>query len=108
MKDALPPPIAAYFAANAVFDLIGMIEPFAGDAVVFDEGVKHEGRDAIKDWIQSATIGNKAIFTPEQQKDVADQVVVDGKVAGEFPGSPISLTFRFTLQNARIIKLEIQ
>ena len=34
----LPPPIAAYVKANAQLDVDGMLQPFAADAVLRDNG----------------------------------------------------------------------
>lgn len=107
MTEDLPPPVAAYAAANARLDADGMLAAFAGDAVVQDEGARHQGREAIRAWIQTATIGVRAIFTPETWREDGGTVVVEGPVAGDFPGSPIRLTFRFAFVDDLIRRLEI-
>ncbi len=100
-------PIAAYLEANARFDAEAMLAPFAEDATVIDEKRTHEGRDALRAWIEEATIGNRAVATPlSVAPDGADRVMV-AEVAGAFPGSPVTLTFRFTLAGGRIARLEI-
>lgn len=107
MTEDLPPPVAAYAAANARLDADGMLAAFAWDAVVQDEGARHEGREAIRAWIQTATIGAQAIFTPKTWREDGETVVVEGPVEGDFPGSPIRLTFRFALTGGLIRRLEI-
>jgi hypothetical protein len=103
----LPAPIAAYVQANARLDAEGMLAPFAQDAVVRDDGGHHAGREEIRSWIRSATIDSRAIFTPEDWREEGGQILVEGPTAGNFPGSPIRLTFRFRLIGAAIAGLEI-
>ncbi len=43
MPDALPPPIAAYLAANARLDLDAMLAPFASDAFLRDNDDVYRG-----------------------------------------------------------------
>jgi hypothetical protein len=107
MTNALPASIAAYAAANARLDAEGMLAPFARDAVVRDDGGRHVGHDEIRTWINSATIGVRAVFTPETWREEGGRVIVEGPTAGDFPGSPIRFTFRFTLRDGAIAVLEI-
>lgn len=107
MSLELPPPIAAYVAANARLDADGMLAAFAPDAVVFDEQERREGKAEIQAWIQSATIASRAIFTPDACHQEDGVVVAEGPTAGDFPGSPIRFTFRFTHENGAIAALEI-
>lgn len=107
MSLELPPPIAAYVAANARLDAAGMLAAFAADAVVFDEQERRVGKAEIQAWIQSATIASRAVFTPNACRQGGGVVVVEGPTAGDFPGSPIHFTFRFTLENGAIAALEI-
>lgn len=103
----LPNPIAAYMAASARLDADAILAPFAADAVVRDERQSHRGRDAIRAWIVDAALGNAAVPTPVAiARDGGDHVVT-AKVSGSFPGSPITLAFRFTLAGDRIVALEI-
>jgi len=106
-KAPLPAPVAAYFAANPGFDVEGMLAPFAADAVVADENRRHAGTTAIRAWIEEATIGNRAVFTPEAWREEGGRLVVEGTVAGTFPGSPVRLACRFTLAGGRIAALDI-
>ena len=107
MTDDLPTPIAAYAAANARLDADGMLAPFAPDAVVRDDCGRHAGHDGIRAWIDSATMAAKAVFTPETWHDENGRVIVEGPTAGDFPGSPIRFTFRFTLRDGAIAALDV-
>jgi len=49
----------------------------------------------------------KAIFTPDAVRHEGGQVVVEGPAHGDFKGSPIRFTYRFTLENDAIKALEI-
>ena len=61
----LPPPLQRYFDANAALDLDAMVAPFAETAIVQDESRVHEGKDAIRAWIQQASIAASAIAAPK-------------------------------------------
>jgi len=85
MPTELPPQIAAYVAANARLDAEGMLSAFAPDAVVFDEQRRRAGRAEIQDWIQSATIASRAIFTTDACRQ--DDGVVVVSVGGDGSGT---------------------
>lgn len=102
----LPKPIAAYFTADTGdSDALGAC--FTENAVVKDEGHTYQGRAAIKQW--KADVSAKFQYTTEliacEQKD--GKFVVTGKIAGNFPGSPVVLRFFFGLEANRIASLEI-
>ena len=107
MAPALPAPIAAYVEANVRLDVDGMLEPFAADAVVHDNGAVHHGLAGIRTLLEEAVVPAKAIFTPDTVRHENGQVVVEGPAHGDFPGSPIRFTYRFTLDNDAITTLEI-
>ena len=107
MTPALPTPVAEYVEANAQLDLDGMLKPFAADAVVRDISVVHQGHAEIRALLEEAVIPAKAIFTPDTVRHEDGQVVVEGPAHGDFPGSPIWFTYRFTLENDAIKTLEI-
>lgn len=103
----LPKPIADYVRANAELDLDGMLKPFANDAVLLDSGIRHEGRAELQALFDGAVIGAKAIFTPDSIRHENGRVVVEGLAHGDFKGSPIRFTYRFTLEDGAIKALEI-
>lgn len=107
MSIELPKPIADYVEANARLDVDGMLKPFAADAVILDNGHPHEGRAEVRTLLEEAVVGAKAIFTPDTARHEDGQVVVEGPAHGDFTGSPIRFTYRFTLENNAIKALEI-
>ena len=103
----LPSPIAAYVSANARLNITAMLQPFAADAVLRDNGAVFRGHAEIKGLFDEAVIPVKAIFTPDTVRHEGGQVVVEGPAHGDFKGSPIRFTYRFTLENDAIKALEI-
>src|SRR5690349_1005343 len=93
----LPPQIHAYFDADRRADEAALIQAFAADAVVVDDGHTHIGRAAIGAWWR----GSQAKYQPAVELVDArldgDADVVRGRVSGNFPGSPVVLTFSFRL-----------
>lgn len=85
----------------------GMLKPFADDTVVSDNGGRHEGHAELRTLFEDAVLPAKAIFTPASVRYEDDQVVVEGPAHGDFKGSPIRFTYRFTLENDTIKALEI-
>jgi ketosteroid isomerase-like protein len=108
MTPALPKPIADFVAANAQLNVDGMLKPFAADVVVLDNGGRYEGHAALRTLFEEAVVPVKAIFTPDTVRHDHGQVVVEGPAHGDFPGSPIRFTYRFSLENDVITALEIR
>lgn len=102
----LPKPIADFVAANARLDLEGMLKPFLPDAVFIDNGKHHDGLTEIRRLLRDEAIAVKAIFEPDTVRREAGDVVLEGPAHGEFPGSPLRFTYRFTLVNDSIKTLE--
>lgn len=107
MTPELPKPIADYVAANARLDVDDTLKPFAANAVAHDMGKSHRGHSELRSWFEQEVIAVKAIFTPDTVRHDNADVVVEGPAHGDFKGSPIRFTFRFTLENDAIQALEI-
>lgn len=103
----LPKPIATYVEANARLDAQGMLKAFAPDAVMHDEGRAHSGHTEILALIQKNIIALQAIFAPDTLREEDGYVIVEGPTSGNFRGSPLRFTFRFTLENDLITTLEV-
>ena len=102
----LPEPIAAYFAA-AQNNTEAFAHCFTAQAVVKDDGHTHTGIDAIKAWQDAASVQYNATTTPFAVEREDGLQVVRTHVAGNFPGSPVDLTYRFRLERGLIASLEI-
>jgi ketosteroid isomerase-like protein len=106
MSMELPKPIADYVAANARLDIDGMLKPFLRDAVFIDNGKHFDGLAAIRQLFEHEVIPVKAIFTPDSAREESGDVIVEGPAHGDFPGSPLRFTYRFTLVQGAIKTLE--
>ncbi|OYW47272.1 MAG: hypothetical protein B7Z08_05340 [Sphingomonadales bacterium 32-68-7] len=106
MSMHLPKPIADYVEANVRLDIEGMLRPFLSDAVFIDNGKRFEGQAAIRQLFEEEVIPVKAVFTPDTVREEDGAVVVEGPAHGDFPGSPLRFTYRFTLAHGAIKTLE--
>lgn len=106
MSMDLPKPIADYVEANARLDLDGMLKPFRPDAVFIDNGKHFDGQAAIRRLFEEEVMPVKAIFTPDAIRNDGGDVIVEGPAHGDFPGSPLRFTYRFTLVDGVIKTLE--
>lgn len=106
MSLALPKPIAEFVESNARLDVEGMLKPFLPDAVFIDNGKHFEGQAAIRQLFDEEVVPVKAIFSPDTIREEHGQVVVEGPAHGNFPGSPLRFTYRFTLAHGAIKVLE--
>ena len=107
MLPALPKPIADYVKANAQLDVDGMLKPFASDALFLDNRRRYEGQAELRALFEEAVVAVKAIFTPDAVRHDNGQVIVEGPAHGDFAGSPIRFTYRFTLENNAIKTLDV-
>lgn len=103
---SLPAAIAAHFAADPS-DGASVATCFTEDAVVVDEARTHVGRAAIIRWKQETAAKFSYTSTPLAVRDDEGRLTVVARVSGTFPGSPIDLTYRFTLAESLIAHLEI-
>ena len=102
----LAKPIADYIEANTRLDIDGMLKPFLPDAAFIDNGKHFDGLAAIRQLFEKEVIPVKAIFSPETVREEDGDVVLEGPAYGDFPGSPIRFTYRFTLAHDAIKTLE--
>ena len=96
-----------YFAATNRHDVTGMIADLAVDAVVKDERLEHRGIPAIREWMNETIRKYKFKAEPTQVARENDRTAVSVTVSGDFPGSPIVLTYWFKLDGQKIARLEI-
>jgi hypothetical protein len=108
MPADLPAPIAAYIAAANAHDAEACAACFATDAVVRDEGRERRGTAEIRAWKAEVSARYRPVVEVLEVAGSDGRTVVTGRVAGDFPGSPIELRFAFTLAGGRIARLEIQ
>ncbi len=97
------PSIQNYFDANSATPL----DAFAPDAVVADDGHRYVGHAAIDAWWRDAQAKYQAVTEPLEVNAKDEAHEVRAKVTGQFPGSPITLTFAFQIKDDRIATLRI-
>lgn len=102
----LPVPIAAYFAAEHKPEALARC--FTSRAVMKDDGNTYTGVDAIKAFMAEASARYSATSEPFALEREDGFQVVRAKVTGNFPGSPIVLSYRFRLERGLIASLEIK
>jgi hypothetical protein len=102
----LPAPIAAYFSADRQ-DPEAVARCFTAPAIVKDEGRTHSGLEAIRAWKEAASAKYTYATEPFALRQEEGCHVVAGRVAGNFPGSPVDLQYRFRLERGLIASLEI-
>ena len=103
----LPAPVQAYFDADSAPEGAAPLDAFAPDAAVRDESELHVGHAAIEAWWRAAKIMVRSAAEPLEASVDCDRTTVRAKVTGDFPGSPVVLTFAFQLDGERISALEI-
>ena len=104
----LPRPIEIYFESDKARDADGLATCFATDATVHDEGRTHEGLAAIKAWKSEARRKYEYTVEPLEAAQRDGKTVITARVAGNFPGSPVTLAFIFALERDKIASLEIR
>jgi hypothetical protein len=82
-----------YFAMAPEADTEPYFAQFAADATAEDEGVIHRGIDAIRAWRASVPPVSYAVL---DVRTVDEEHTARAEISGEFPGSPVVLSFRFT------------
>ncbi|MFC4943937.1 nuclear transport factor 2 family protein [Pseudonocardia sp. GCM10023141] len=103
----LPVPVTTYLTTpkSEVGPLLDTL--FAPDAVVHDEGRNHVGIDAIRAWTDAVVAAFTFTRTVTGSAVVGDATVVDTRLEGDFPGSPVDLHHHFTVSGGRISALTI-
>ena len=107
MSISLPKPIAEYFAAEQAGDAARLARCFANDGVVHDEGGTFRGSTAIRDWNAAAREKYHHTVVPISSTVRDGSTIVVGRVAGDFPNSPIELDHIFRLDGDKIALLDI-
>jgi len=101
----LPEPIAAYFAAEHNPEALARC--FTAQAVMRDDGHTYTGVNAITAFMAEASARFSATSVPFSVELDDGVQLVRAKVSGNFPASPIVLTYRFRLERGLIASLEI-
>ncbi len=103
----LPKVIADLVKAQEEFDAEAYAGCFSDTAVVFDEGKIHRGRNEIKSWIGKANQEYRTVMTPIEYTASGQTGMIKAEVSGNFPGSPVTLHYHFSVSDGQIESLKI-
>ncbi|MCB5201209.1 nuclear transport factor 2 family protein [Neorhizobium sp. T786] len=107
MTKPLPHALAAFYAAKNSHDIEGALAQFTTDAIVTDERQTRSGHAEIRAWLEETTrTYNDTAEVLDVEEDEGSHLV-RARVTGTFPGSPVTLSFRYTLCDGQIAQLEI-
>jgi ketosteroid isomerase-like protein len=107
MSAALPRPIQNYIDASNAHDVQSILACFVDDATVRDENTTHRGKIDIERWLRTTIEKYKFQFKPTSVEERENETIVAVQISGTFPGSPISLDYRFARTNDKIASLII-
>lgn len=107
MSLVVPSPIATYFSASNAHDPDAAVACFAPAAQVVDEGETHVGPAAIRAWLVKVYAKYAVTATVTSVTPKGDGHRVAAQVAGNFPGSPATLHYDFSLVDGAITRLSI-
>lgn len=103
----LPAPLPAYFAAKNAREIEAMLACFAEDAIVRDESKDLRGHHAVRAWMTETTRKYGVKIDPKDIEKSDETTTVAALVSGDFPGSPVTLRYRFKIAGSKITRLEI-
>ncbi|MFT3794269.1 nuclear transport factor 2 family protein [Flavobacterium sp.] len=101
----LPKVVAALVQTQNNFDSVAYANCFTETAVVFDEGKTHNGRKEIENWIEKANKAYQATMKPLGYSETEQTLTTE--VSGNFPGSPITMTYHYEFEDGLIQSLKI-
>lgn len=107
MTTLMPESIAGYFATDNQTQPDCLDRFFTPDATVIDEGRIYRGVAMIAAWRREAKTKYQYTVEPMHFTQQGNTVKLVARLAGNFPGSPVELTYRFVLHNGKIAALEI-
>jgi hypothetical protein len=107
----MPAPVAAYVLATNLFDVDGLLDTFAGDAIVNDQLYEYRGLDEIRHWALRDIIGQHTTIHVTKVVQRRTEAVVTAHVDGSYDKrglpDPLVLTFYFSTTGAKIVQLII-
>jgi len=101
----LPNVIKELIKTQNNFDSVAYAKCFTETAVVFDEGRTHNGRKEIEIWIDKANKEYQTTMKPLEYSETENTLKT--LVSGNFPGSPITLTYHYEFEDGLIQSLKI-
>ena len=107
MAIPLPPTVARFIHGSNARDLDAAVACFGEHAVVQDEGQTHRGLAEVRSWQQETEKRFRYTIEPTSLEERDGHTLVRAILAGNFPGSPVVLTYDFQLVEGLIESLRI-
>lgn len=102
-----PEVIEALIAAQNDQDSTAYAACFSETAIVHDEGHTHKGKAEIAAWIADSNEKYHAMMKPLGYEEHDGKATLKAETSGNFPGSPILMTYHLGLSEGRIDSLRI-
>jgi hypothetical protein len=93
--------VEEYFRVAPEVDTAAYFAQFVDDATVEDEGHEYRGIDAIRAWRGEVPPVSYAVGGVTSS---GGEYVAHAEITGEFPGSPVTLAFRFTFTGDGLVQ----
>lgn len=103
----LPQTLKDLLAAQDNFDSEAYADCFSDNAVVYDEGHVHPGKEKIRQWNELSNRKYRPRLEPVHFNSHENKAVLTTRVSGTFEGSPILLDYNFEMTETKIISLTI-
>ena len=103
----LPDIVETYLDSTNRHDINAILACFSTDAVVHDEAHEYQGSRQIRDWIASTIEKYRFQIKLLSVSNEDNQTMAAMEVSGTFPGSPITLDYRFAINGDKISSLTI-
>jgi len=100
-------PIENYIAAANNQDIEAVTACFTDGAVVHDEKQDRQGIAAIRKWAEEVSVKYRPTVEVLSVTRKGSKTVLASRISGDFPNSPLELRYAFTLNGAKIERLEI-
>jgi ketosteroid isomerase-like protein len=107
MKVELPAVVQTYVDSSNRHDVKAILSCFSDGAIVQDEAHEYRGGKEVEDWITTTIEKYRFQIKPLSVSNADAETVVVLEVSGTFPGSPITLDYRFTITGDKISSLTI-
>ncbi|HEX4640814.1 MAG TPA: nuclear transport factor 2 family protein [Chthoniobacterales bacterium] len=107
MKLELPAVVQTYIDSTNRPDIEAVLSCFSDGAAVQDEAREYRGAEEIEDWIATTIEKYKFQIKPVSVSKREVETLVAMEVSGTFPGSPITLDYRFAISGDKISSLTI-
>ncbi|WP_236976653.1 hypothetical protein [Membranihabitans maritimus] len=101
----LPKVITDLVKAQDNFDSTAYANCFTETAVVVDEGKTYNGKKEIKSWIEKVNKEYQITMKPLEYSETAK--ILKAEISGNFPGSPVILSYYLNLKTELIQSLRI-